>query len=63
MASEAFTTPNKYPTDAEAMKARNARAKELRSQGYTVVCKKWSFGGLGYGNSYTIDYHKTEARP
>ena len=51
---EKFTTPNKYPTDQEAQRARNARAKELRAQGYTVECKKVSFAGLGYGSMFTL---------
>ena len=29
--SERFTTPKNYPTEAAAMQARNARAKELRT--------------------------------
>lgn len=62
MPREAFTTPNRYPTDTEAMTARNARAKELRAQGFTVICKKWSFAGFGHGTSYTIDYHKAEGQ-
>lgn len=52
--TERYTTPNHYPTDKEAAAARNARAKELRAAGYTVTCKKWNFGGLGYGSSFTL---------
>jgi hypothetical protein len=34
---------------------RDRRAKELRALGYMVVCKKWSFAGFGYGDSYTLE--------
>ena len=52
---ERFTTPNKYKTDGEAMKARNARARELRHQGWTVDCHMWDFTDLGRGRSYTLE--------
>ena len=55
---ERFTTPNRYPTEEEAKRARDARAKELRKLGYKVECKKWSFSGLGYGASYTLTARK-----
>jgi hypothetical protein len=61
--SEKFTTPKNYPTEAAAQAARNARAKELRAQGYTVKCKKWDFGGMGYGASFTIDAVKADTAP
>jgi len=55
---ERFTTPNSYPDDAAAMKARNARAKELRKQGYKVECKTWHFEDLARGSSYTLKARK-----
>ena len=58
--SERFTTPKNYPTEAAAMQARNARAKELRAQGYTVKCKKWDFSDLARGASFTLDATKPE---
>lgn len=58
MIKEQFTTPNRYETDAAARAARDARAKELRAQGYTVKCKKWSFAGFGYGSSFTLEATK-----
>jgi len=30
----------------EAMRLRNARARELRKQGYTVKCSTWDFTDL-----------------
>ena len=59
--SERFTCPKNYPDESSAQKARNARAKELRAQGYTVKCAKWDFGGLGYGASFTIDAVKPDS--
>ena len=47
--------PNKDPC---AKQNRDKRARELRKQGYTVVCKKWSFQDLGYGDMYTLEAEK-----
>jgi hypothetical protein len=30
----------------EALRARNARARELRREGFTVVCQTWNFEDL-----------------
>ena len=48
---EHFTTA-KHGSDQAARKARDARAKELRRDGWTVVCKRWDFTDL----ARTIDY-------
>lgn len=53
----------KYPTSKEAVKARNDRAKELKSQGYTVSRSslrnqvvKPSWGESHLTNVYYINY-------
>lgn len=56
MQREHFTTPKNYPTEADAMQARNRRAKELRAQGYTVKCSAVSFAGFGYGKDFLVEY-------
>jgi len=55
---ERFTTPKNYATEQEASKARNARAKALRAEGYTVKCQKWDFSDLARGASFTLTAHK-----
>jgi len=41
---------DKYP---DALQLRNARARELRKQGWTVQCKKWDFTDLARCSVYT----------
>lgn len=50
-----------YATDKEAMKARNAKVKELRAQGNTVTCftlanqlKKYDALGVENGQSCNV---------
>lgn len=57
---EQFTTPKKYPTPIEAKRARDARARDLRKDGYSVTCKKFDFGGLGYGMSFVLEASKPD---
>ena len=55
-----------YATDAEALAARNVRAKELRSKGHTVRCftlpnQMKKYDGLGQDNGgicnvYFVDF-------
>lgn len=59
--SEAFNAPSsKYPTEQDAQRARNARAKELRKQGYNVTCKKWDFTDLARAVRFTLEAHSHE---
>jgi len=48
-----------YGNDAgEAMRVRNARARELRKEGFTVTCKKWDFTDLARDVNYTLEATK-----
>ncbi len=42
---------SKYP---DALQRRNARARELRKQGWTVKCEKWDFTDLARCSVYTL---------
>ena len=53
--TEHFTT-SKFSTERVAMQARNARARELRKQGYEVECKKWDFTDLARCVDFTVEY-------
>lgn len=44
-----------YATPAEAKRARDARARDLRKQGYTVTCKKWDFINLARAVAFTLE--------
>lgn len=46
----------RWPDDKylDALQRRNARARELRKQGWTVECKKWDFTDLARCSVYTI---------
>lgn len=62
-----------YKTDKEAIKARNARAKELRARGFHVKCwrladqlKKYDGFGIPNGGTchvYYVDYQLDSASP
>jgi len=43
---------DKYPN---ALQLRNARAKELRCQGWTVKCQKWDFTDLARCCVYSLE--------
>jgi hypothetical protein len=45
-------------TDPLAKKNRDRRARELRKEGYTVTCEKWSFPDVGFSDMYTIEAKK-----
>jgi len=45
-------------TDPLAKRNRDKRARELRKQGYTVTCEKWSFPDMGLSDLYTIEAKK-----
>lgn len=47
---EIFTTPK----NPNAQRDRNVRARQLRKEGWTVKCKSYNFGGLGYGQSFIL---------
>lgn len=49
---------NAYESDRAAMTARNARARELRRQGWTVTCKTWDFTDLARARDYTLEATK-----
>mgnify|MGYP001612682858 CR=1 FL=1 len=49
-------TSEKYGTDHGARKARDARARELRKQGFEVTCKMWDFTDLARDRDYTLEY-------
>ena len=46
---------DKYPN---ALRLRNARAKELRKQGWTVKCKTWDFIDLARCHVYSLEATK-----
>lgn len=46
---------SEYATPRDAKRARDARARELRKGGMSVVCKKWGFSDLARCVSYTIE--------
>ena len=58
--TEHFTT-TKYGTDQAAKKARDAKARELRKQGFTVHCLKWDFTDLARTRDFTLEYFPTLA--
>ena len=39
----------------DAMQIRNTRAKELRKQGFNVVCKKYDFTDLARSCAYVLE--------
>lgn len=43
---------SKYP---DAKKVRDQRAKQLRTEGWTVKVRKWDFSGMGAGVTYTLE--------
>lgn len=49
-----------WPSLAEAKKARDRQARELRRQGYTVECKKWDFTDLARDMAFTLLAYKGE---
>jgi len=49
---EEFWADDKYP-DAERL--RNARARELRKQGWSVKCQKWDFTDLARCCTYSLE--------
>jgi hypothetical protein len=49
--NESFST-ERYP---DARKRRDALARQLRAEGWTVKCKKVSFSGFGYGDAYSLE--------
>jgi hypothetical protein len=56
---EGFNGPGKdYATEQDAKRARDQRARELRKQGYTVKCEKWSFSDLARAVRYTLEASK-----
>lgn len=58
---EAYNGPGKnYRTAEDAKRARDTRARELRQQGYTVICKKWDFTDLARAVRYTLEAHKKD---
>jgi hypothetical protein len=57
--NEAFNGPGKdHATEADAKRARDTRARELRAAGYTVECKKWDFSDLARAVRYTLAARK-----
>jgi len=56
---EAFNGPGKdYAEAMDAKRARDARARALRAQGYTVECEKWDFSDLARAIRYTLTARK-----
>lgn len=53
---------NKYDGgDKAALMARNARARELRREGFVVVCSKWDFtAGRVCLRDYILEYDPKE---
>lgn len=45
-----------FGSDAEAMAARNKRARQLRKMGHSVRCAAHDFSGFGYGREYVLEY-------
>ena len=61
-------TKRLFGSDAEAMAARNKRARQLRAMGHVVRCEAHNFSGFGYGREYVLEYDDysfgyTEGRP
>jgi len=42
-------------TDKEARRERNARARQLRKEGYTVTCKMFDFTDLARCRDYILE--------